>query len=94
MPIQSAYETEEKTKIVFYSKKQQERYEKAVKTRGEDFTRSVRQLNCGDIVLHHFFQDEGRWLGYVELIGPRGGTKTLHNWTVCGNKPENLMLLR
>jgi hypothetical protein len=75
------YTTEDGSKIVFHSKAQFEKFIKESE-RPEYQTKTLRQLNSGEIILQHVFEDEGRYLGFLTIIGTRGGVRTEHDFRV------------
>jgi len=82
------------TEVNLYSKKQSDRFYSHIKERPDSQTKVVKQESDGIIVLHHFFRYEKGWLGYVLLLGPLGGEKTLHDVYVWETQKGELFLSR
>ncbi len=82
----NAIVTEDGQRIDFYSRKQKERCQREM--RANAVVKVIKQFSDGDIVLHHIFEDEGRLLGFVIIVGPRGGIRTEHGFSVVRNNGE------
>lgn len=68
-------------KLIFNSMVQFERYQKEI-NRTDNMVKVLRQLPSGEIVLQHVYRDGDHHLGYLQIIGNRGGTKTEHGFGV------------
>lgn len=75
------YVTLEGQQIRFFSVKQKKRFIADISSTNSQ-VKIIRQFTDGEIVLHRFFEDEGRLLGYAIIIGPRGGYRTIHDYSV------------
>ena len=78
--------SQEGQRIEFHSRKQKERFQREMLANA--IVKVIKQFSDGDIVLHHIFEDEGRLLGYVAIIGSRGGIRTKHGYSVARNSDE------
>lgn len=78
--------SQEGQRIEFFSRRQKERYQREMSANA--IVKVIKQFSDGDIVLHHIFEDEGQLLGYVVIIGPRGGIRTEHGYYVVSNNGE------
>jgi len=85
--------TLEGCQVRFFSKKQQKRFESETTTKNA-LVKVVRQFTAGEIVLHQIFEDEGRLLGFVIIIGPRGGCRTEHGYEVETDDDNQPYLVR
>lgn len=73
--------TADGSSITFNSRVQYVKFLK--ETQRTDYqTKTLHQLNSGEIVLQHIFEDEGRYLGFLKIIGTRGGVRTEHGYCV------------
>lgn len=68
-------------KLIFHSMSQYEKFMK-ISSRTETAVKVLRQLHGGEIVLQHLYQHEGEYLGYLTIIGTRGGISTEHGYSV------------
>jgi hypothetical protein len=73
--------SQEGHQIRFFSKKQQQRFDIEISAKDSQ-VKIIRQSTDGVIVLNHFYEDEGKVRGYAVIIGPRGGIRSVHGYSV------------
>lgn len=76
------YTDQDGNKLIFNSMVQFEKFQKEL-NRTDTRVKVLRQLPSGEIVLQHVYQDGDHHLGYLKIIGIRGGIKTEHGYSVC-----------
>lgn len=89
----STEKTLEGNEVVLYSQKQLKQFEAYTKPDTDKRkTKVIRQYPDGGILLHMFFNVDGRWMGYSNCIGKRGGEVVCHAFGVDERENGELFL--
>jgi hypothetical protein len=75
------YEAADGSKIIFHTKSQFKKFMMESERPGH-MVKTLRQCTSGEIVLQHVLENDGRYLGFLSIIGKRGGVRREHNYCV------------